>query len=214
MLSKAPQFPVIADDIRGLLRDTVCVAHNAPFDTGFISATCTRYGISDPDYGPIIDTVKLARRHFGFPSCSLRNLTERMNLPLDNHHRALSDAYATYLLFQTMMKTIDPGRQLSVGELLTRTESLSPKGLARQAMKHQLREAVRSNLDVEIDYTRVRGPGDLTSTRRLSGISVDFPKVKAWCHLRNDERVFWIDRIHRVELLEANLQAQPANYGA
>ena len=214
MLRDSPQYPAIAMDVQRTLKDAVCVAHNAAFDTGFINATCDHYSIDRPEYGPIIDTVKLARSHFGFPSCSLKNLTERMELPLDNHHRARSDAYATYLLFQTMMKTIDPDQNLTVRELLTLTDSLGPKGMARKAMKYQLRQAVRDNLDVEIDYTRVRGPGGLTATRRLSAVSVDFPKVKAWCHLRNDERVFWIDRIHRVQLLGANLQAQSTISGA
>ena len=201
MVEEAPVFSAIAPTLVDLLQETILVAHNAPFDTGFINNAFSRLENPPPAYGPIIDTVQIARRHFGFPSCSLHNLAIRMEVDLTQHHRAKVDALATFKLLQYMMNSIDPQRRLTTKDLLSLTDALKTKGLARIEMKRRLRQAARTETDVEIDYTRIKGPGDLKVTRRLSHLRIDFPKVKAWCHLRNAERVFWIDRIHRVQLI-------------
>lgn len=201
MLIDAPDFgsalPAIAKHLNGAL----LVAHNAPFDVGFLKTESLRAGLPVPVYGPVLDTLRLARALFGFPSCGLSSLATRMNVPLTNHHRALADATATWTVCRKMIECIDPTRRLSVSQLNQRISNMSQGGLRRGEMKQLFRQAAKDKSTMEIDYTRVQGDGELKTTRRITVRAWRPPNLEAWCHLRNDDRVFRIERIQKVRLL-------------
>lgn len=74
--------------------DSVVVAHNADFDTGFIKANCKRLGLKFNN--GILDTLPLAR--FLFPELKKHKLNvicNHLGISLENHHRAVDDAKAT-----------------------------------------------------------------------------------------------------------------------
>lgn len=93
MVESAPPFMELAETVYELLEDRVFVAHNAPFDFGFLKVelgrACCKW---DP---PRLCTVKLARKVFpGFPSYSLHSLIQSLGCEDFKHHRALGDAIA------------------------------------------------------------------------------------------------------------------------
>ncbi|MFI9203976.1 helicase-associated domain-containing protein [Streptomyces sp. NPDC053048] len=59
----------------------------------------------------------------------------------------------------------------------------------------QLAHAVNKGHTVSIEYVTASGN---RTVRTLSGLELDWPYLYAWCHLRNDERVFALSRIHEV----------------
>ncbi|WAL72687.1 helicase C-terminal domain-containing protein [Kitasatospora sp. YST-16] len=59
----------------------------------------------------------------------------------------------------------------------------------------QLAHAVDEGRSVTIEYVATSGS---TTVRTLSRLELDAPYLHAWCHLRDDERVFTISRIHGV----------------
>ncbi|MFJ3214804.1 helicase C-terminal domain-containing protein [Kitasatospora sp. NPDC086801] len=61
----------------------------------------------------------------------------------------------------------------------------------------QLAHAVDDGLAVTIEYVATSGN---TTVRTLSRLALDAPYLNAWCHLRDDERVFTLSRIHGVML--------------
>jgi len=74
--------------------NSVVVAHNAEFDTGFIKSKCRNLGLQFKN--GIIDTLPLAR--FLFPQLKKHKLNvicEHLKISLENHHRAVDDAKAT-----------------------------------------------------------------------------------------------------------------------
>ena len=81
------------------------VAHNAPFDMGFIRATCTR---ADVKYSPnVIDTVVLARQIMpNLPNHKLNTIAKAMNLGEFNHHRALDDAEILSRIFMELISKL------------------------------------------------------------------------------------------------------------
>lgn len=94
MVADAPKFSEIADSFRDFVGKAVFVAHNAPFDHGFIREEFRRLGQNFRR--PTLCTVVAMRRFFpGLPSYGLARLTEHFGIPLDSHHRALCDAEAT-----------------------------------------------------------------------------------------------------------------------
>ncbi|MFF2146412.1 helicase C-terminal domain-containing protein [Kitasatospora sp. NPDC058190] len=59
----------------------------------------------------------------------------------------------------------------------------------------QLAHAVNDGQAVTIEYVATSGN---TTVRTLSRLELDAPYLHAWCHLRDDERVFTLSRIHGV----------------
>ncbi|MEU4116531.1 helicase C-terminal domain-containing protein [Kitasatospora sp. NPDC028055] len=59
----------------------------------------------------------------------------------------------------------------------------------------QLAHAVDEKLAVTIEYVATSGNA---TVRTLSRLALDAPYLNAWCHLRDDERVFTLSRIHGV----------------
>ncbi len=98
MLSSAPLFHEIAQELHTLLEGTVFVAHNAQFDYGFLKAEFGRVGLQLSL--PSLCTVRLSRKLF--PEERKHNLdivTERMDIQITDRHRAMGDAEATALFY-------------------------------------------------------------------------------------------------------------------
>jgi DNA polymerase III epsilon subunit family exonuclease len=100
MVSSSPRisevFPILLEYI-GSENETVLVAHNAPFDLGFLKAAATASQYRWPKF-TVIDTAKLARRVLSRDeviNCKLATLAEFFNTSVSPTHRALDDALAT-----------------------------------------------------------------------------------------------------------------------
>lgn len=92
-LRDAPRFEAIVDDLLAFFGDGMLVAHNAPFDFGFLNAELARCGRPDLDRGRMVDTLVLAKGRFpGMPN-SLDALCRRFGIDLSERttHNALLD---------------------------------------------------------------------------------------------------------------------------
>ena len=191
MVADAPSFTAILPRLTELIEGAVLIAHNAPFDIGFIEAECARCELVPPKPLVVVDTLVLARKVFRLPRCGLGTLSERIGLPLPNAHRALADARAALVLYQTMLQQAEAGRIPTTRELL---ESVAVNADIRGALK----AAHAAAAPVAIDYTAYAAQGMLSTVRTVTIRTVGRDKLKAWCHLRGGERTFRIDRIRRV----------------
>lgn len=101
MLVGAPTFKDVAGDIIAQLSGAVLVAHNAPFDVGFLKAEFAR---ADIPWGEpfVADTLGAARFLMpGLPAYKLGFLAEHLGLTFDGDaHSALADAVVTASLFR------------------------------------------------------------------------------------------------------------------
>jgi DNA polymerase III epsilon subunit family exonuclease len=201
MVMDAPLFSEVLPTIERMLNGAVFVAHNTRFDLDFLKRECWRMDREPPKVKYIIDTLPMARRHFGLPKCGLSALAKRMNIPLTNHHRAMADVKATLGIYREMLQAIDPEKQMTVGEMNDHIEDMGRDGTARSRFSKKLHAAARNGDRVEIDYTRIAGPGSLTTRRQITVQAFRPPNVDAWCHLRDQARVFRLDRIQRVEIV-------------
>lgn len=92
--------PLAAATLRAFLAftgDCILVAHNAPFDVGFLTAACAAAGIAWPRVA-VLDTAVLARLLLSpddVPDCRLGTLAEYFDAKTAPCHRALPDAKAT-----------------------------------------------------------------------------------------------------------------------
>ncbi len=93
MVSTAPLFAEVADDIDAFTEGCVFVAHNVNFDYGFIKEEFNR--LERHYRRPKLCTVREMRKHYkGLASYSLANLTRHFGIDMQRHHRAMSDAVA------------------------------------------------------------------------------------------------------------------------
>ena len=78
--------------------DSVLVAHNAAFDTGFIQNKNAELG-NEPLENTVLDTLELARGLFELRRYTLDSVAKHLGVSLENHHRAVDDAEATAEIF-------------------------------------------------------------------------------------------------------------------
>ena len=97
MLAAAPRLGAVLPGLLEFARGCVLVAHNAPFDLGFLVAACGDCGLAWPGF-TVLDTVMLARRVMDpdeVPDCKLGTLAGFFGARTAPNHRALADARAT-----------------------------------------------------------------------------------------------------------------------
>jgi DNA polymerase III subunit epsilon len=97
MLATAPRLPAVLPGLLNFASGCVLVAHNAPFDVGFLRAACAECGLAWPGF-TVLDTVTLARQLMDpdeVPDCKLGTLAGFFGARTAPCHRALADARAT-----------------------------------------------------------------------------------------------------------------------
>jgi DNA polymerase-3 subunit epsilon len=97
MVSRGPLAGPALRAFLAFAGDCMLVAHNAPFDLGFLTAACAAHGIGWPRVA-VLDTAVLARlllTEQEVPDCRLATLAEYFAARTRPCHRALPDAKAT-----------------------------------------------------------------------------------------------------------------------
>ncbi len=102
MVEDAPRFYEIAKRLIEITEDAIFVAHNVNFDYNFFKEEFRQLGY---DYKrKTLCTVKLSRRAFpGLKSYSLGNLIKHFDIEVVDRHRAMDDARATTIIFQSII---------------------------------------------------------------------------------------------------------------
>ena len=123
MLFDAPDihsvFPLFLEFV-GPHTDVFLVAHNAPFDMGFLKAAAKTAGHSWPKYR-VLDTVSLSRLLVGYdevPNYKLGTLAQFFNTEVAPNHRALDDAKATVEVLHGLLERLGSHDVTTVDNLL------------------------------------------------------------------------------------------------
>jgi DNA polymerase III subunit epsilon len=123
-VSQAPPPQVALRAFLAFAGDCVLVAHNAPFDLGFLTAASAACGVAWPRF-PVLDTATLARLLLGagqVPDCRLATLAEYFSARTAPCHRALADARATADVLAGLLR-LAAGEQPAGKPVLTRLAS-------------------------------------------------------------------------------------------
>ncbi len=127
MVAAAPRVDAALPAFLEFARGTVLVAHNAPFDVGFLRAGCERTGTPWPGFDSV-DTARLARRVLTrdeAPDCKLATLARLVHATTQPCHRALADARATVDVLHALLERLGGLGVQSLEELRTFSSQVS-----------------------------------------------------------------------------------------
>jgi DNA polymerase-3 subunit epsilon len=135
MVAPAPSLHATLPALLEFLGDAVLVAHNAPYDTGFLRAACARFGYRWP--APrVLDTAALARRLMHedeVPNHRLGTLAAYLRTATKPKHRALDDARATVEVLHVMIGRLGSFKIYTLEDAIEHMRALSP---AQKAKRH------------------------------------------------------------------------------
>jgi DNA polymerase-3 subunit epsilon len=154
MVAAAPRIGAVLPGFLEFARGAVLVAHNAPFDLGFLKAACAENGIPWPAAASV-DTAVLARRLLTrdeVPNCKLGTLAPFFSATTSPTHRALDDARATVDVLHGLFERLGPLGITTLEELTGLTRQVDPDRLR----KRHLADAVPRGPGVYL----FRGPRD------------------------------------------------------
>ncbi len=201
MLHGAPRFDAVASPLLQRMADAVVVAHNAPFDLGFLGAEFELARLPLPQ-GPVVDTLALARRAYRFGSNSLSSVARNLGVKAGTAHRAMGDVQTTFGVLQRIL--LDLGRQgitqlsqlidFQGGPVLYPDSSLVP-------LPPTISEALESGGRVHMRYMDARGRETERLVRPLR-VSARRGKLYlvAHCYRRDQPRTFRLDRVVEMSL--------------
>ncbi|HVE99284.1 MAG TPA: DEDD exonuclease domain-containing protein, partial [Mycobacteriales bacterium] len=140
MVASAPRLATVLPAFLEFARGSVLVAHNAPFDLGFLRAACRQQQLEWPGFDSL-DTARLARRVLTrdeAPDCKLSTLARLFRATVTPCHRALADAQATVDVLHGLMARLGNLGVQSLEELRTFSAQVDPE----QRRKRVLADAV------------------------------------------------------------------------
>lgn len=135
MVISAPRIAEVLPSFLEFARGTTLVAHNAPFDIGFLKHFARELDHPWPGFD-VVDTVKLARRVLmrdEVPNCKLATLAAKFGATTIPNHRALSDARATADVLHALFERLGSFGVSTLEELPSFTNRVTP---AQRAKRH------------------------------------------------------------------------------
>ncbi len=143
MVIHAPRIAEVLPSFLEFARGTVLVAHNAPFDIGFLKHFAGELQIPWPGF-ETLDTAVLARRVLSrdeVPNCKLSTLAATFSATTTPNHRALSDARATVDVLHALFERLGPLGVTTLEEVSTYTSKVKPEQRRKRHLAEHLPEA-------------------------------------------------------------------------
>lgn len=140
MISSAPIFSEIANDILRILQNRILIAHNLAFDSRMLKQEFDKLGI-DLNLGRGFCTMTEVSRIYSAQNSSLEKACSIFDIAQDDAHHALGDARATLKLFEALkpdLEKVEPiNNMYQPSQVPSRTlnrkafEPTSPKPISR-----------------------------------------------------------------------------------
>lgn len=108
LVASAPRIDGVLPAFLEFAGDAVLVAHNAPFDIGFLKAACAAHGFTWR-HPRVVDTARIARTALHrdeVRNCKLATLAAHFRATVQPTHRALDDALATTDVLHALLERV------------------------------------------------------------------------------------------------------------
>ncbi len=140
MVATAPAITAALPAFLEFAEGTVLVAHNAPFDIGFLRNAAARQGLAFAPAGTL-DTARVARRVLTrdeAPNCKLATLARLFRSPTTPVHRALADARATVDVLHGLIERVGNDGVDTIEDLVSYTSRVPAEVRAKRRLAEGL----------------------------------------------------------------------------
>jgi DNA polymerase III epsilon subunit family exonuclease len=193
MLVDAPPFAAVLPQVHALLQDAVLVAHNARFDVGFLRYEWQIAGQTLPSLA-VVDTLALAQARYRFRHNSLGAIAGELGIIPTSLHRAMADVLITWQVWQRFVAHMREAGPVTLAHVMYPHSRRSVAELT--AMITVLQEAIPTGKPLQLRYQPEKAP---ETVRVVQPLEVYYERghgyIRAFCHLRQEERNFRFDRI-------------------
>jgi DNA polymerase III epsilon subunit family exonuclease len=197
MLEGAPIFAAVAGPLLALMEGAVLVAHNAPFDLGFLAAELEIAQLPPPE-GQVVDTLALARRTYSFARNGLSAVASALGLEMGTAHRAMADVCTTYQVLDRILADLDARWSVTtLGDLIAFQGGPIPYPQPRSLpLPPTISEALEGGGRVRLRYIDAYGRETVRAIRPLRvqehrGLLY----LQAHCYRAGALRTFRLDRV-------------------
>jgi len=204
MLENAPPIEKVLPDFFNFVKGSYLCAYNASFDFSFLKNESKLINYIFPEDLIAVDILKMAKILLpNLAGYSLQNVANNLGIPTFSLHRALADVKVSLEVFKKL-------KELLLNKEITGIDSFL--GLfaidnflenLKQQKVSQLKKAIDMGARLKIKYLS-RTDAQLTE-REIIPKEVTYSKkncfLVAWCLLRNEERIFYIDGILHLEVI-------------
>lgn len=206
MVVSSPKFSDIAQELVDIITGTVLVCHNAPFDMSFISYELNNAGLMLPDL-QVIDTLTIARRYFEFPSNSLGNIAQFLNIDVSTKHRAMADVDTTHKIFERMWQALNERGMNDIEKFFVQKKLFAIDQSRALVLPPTLEDAIKNHAEVFISYESAQGGMTQRLVKPFEVVkNNDYLYLVAYCDMRKEKRTFRLDRIVEMKMKEKRPQ--------
>jgi len=209
MVKGAPIFADVAAGFLAFVGDALLLAHNASFDLAFVACELRRARLPVPDLRGF-DSCRLARPLIPeSPNYKLQTLIQHFGFdPGGQAHRSLPDARACAHVFRQCVARLPQGTATPLADLL-QAYPQAPAGVdqvqqaapALSRLAEQIRVAIHERQDLKIHYMNARSQHlERQVTPIFLGGVGGYTYLEAFCHLRQEQRQFRLNRISALAL--------------
>ena len=205
MLFDAPDSSSVLPEFLDFIKGSCLAAYNTRFDLGFVNNEIEPLGLSLPKGITTIDILIMARRLLPeLGRYSLLHVAENLKVDTAQTHRALSDVKLTIGVFNKFMDMLYKKQIKDFANFLNLfsidTEVNSPYNEKKLIA---IQKALDLNAKLKIRYFSSAKAN--VSEREVTPKAIKEKRKQkvlvGFCHLRNEERSFRVDRILHMEML-------------
>jgi DNA polymerase-3 subunit epsilon len=204
MLAGAPPFEAVAGPLLALMDGAVLVAHNAPFDLGFLASELEIAHLPPPE-GQVVDTLALARRTYSFARNGLSAVASALGVESGPAHRAMGDVLTMRNVLERILWDLEARWGVTtLAQVLAFQGGPIPYPQPRALpLPPTIAEALESGGRVQMRYVDARGQETSRAIRPLRvheqhGLLY----LVAHCYRADALRTFRLDRV--IELVAEN----------
>lgn len=205
MVEDKPPIKEHIQEIRNFFKDTVAIAHHAPFDLGFVTFDFEKNQLSLPPE-PVLCTSLISRRViYGVENHKLQTLIKHFQFPSLAAHRAYEDARACMFVFHEAMKKLNPDVTLEevidvqTKKLFWNNYSLFPSPTTEI---HILIQAIETNKSIQMVYGRGNKKNEVRTLQPLGIVrSPDGDYLQAFDPIENRAKRFLLEFVKDVALV-------------
>lgn len=203
MVADAPNITEKISEIHEFVKDSVVMAHHAPFDLGFVTVDFERARLPYP-VEPALCTSLLSRKWIhGVENHKLQTLVKFLNIDGGTAHRAYDDAKACLEVGLECFKRMGENPTLA-DAIKSQGKSLHWKDYAllhaSQPPLSTLIAATYGKKDVDMIY---QGGSSSGETRRVTPIGIvrnpDGDYLYAFCHREKSNKRYYLAKIKEAE---------------